>query len=588
MASEVALGAAMRANLLSLQKTNALLDTTQFRLSTGRKINSALDGAQSFFAAQSLTNRAGDLSRLLDGMGQSIQTIKQADKSVTAMTKLVEQADSIAQQARDEVSTTTQEAKIVGNANLKGVTNIDSLAGIDNGDTIVFKAYNADGTVAFNTKTVTLATDDSIEQVVAKINDVNQGLTENVIEAKLNDSGQLEIKGLNGANFTMKFETTGTAESVPDNLAMATALGFGSIAESVADGTEAANAQQYDVRVTALATPSITSVALYRDNSTEFARASDAISSAAAGASGLRTAASSTAAGTAVFNRGAAGADDNFIVGYNGKTASIAVSTSTTLQGLIDGINNDATLKGKIEATYDGTTGKLNIRAVDASVTTIQFGISEETDGETSTARFGFGLGAFGADATDIASTSSGTADPLQNVESFRLGASAGNLAKLEQDYNKLRTQIDQLAEDAGYRGTNLLNGDSLLTVFNEDRTTSLTTNGVIFSADGLGLSTANFANAARTDGILTEVRAALGSVRNFGASLANDLAVMQTREDFTKETIQTLTEGADKLTLADQNEEGARMLALQTRLQLGVTSLSLAAQSQQSVLSLF
>ncbi len=52
----------------------------------------------------------------------------------------------------------------------------------------------------------------------------------------------------------------------------------------------------------------------------------------------------------------------------------------------------------------------------------------------------------------------------------------------------------------------------------------------------------------------------------------------MQTREEFTKDTIQTLTEGADKLTLADQNEEGAKMLALQTRLQLGVTSLSLAS----------
>ncbi len=104
MNSDVALGSAMRANLLSLQKTNALLDTTQFRLSTGKKVNSALDGAQSFFAAQSLSNRASDLSRLLDGMGQSIQTIKQADKSVTAMTKLVEQADSIAQQARDEVA----------------------------------------------------------------------------------------------------------------------------------------------------------------------------------------------------------------------------------------------------------------------------------------------------------------------------------------------------------------------------------------------------------------------------------------------------------------------------------------------------
>jgi flagellin-like hook-associated protein FlgL len=101
MANEVVLGASIRANLLSLQNTNALVDTTQLRLSTGRKVNSALDNAQSFFTAQSLNNRAGDLNRLLDSMGQSIQTIKEADKAVTAISKLLDQADAIARQASD-------------------------------------------------------------------------------------------------------------------------------------------------------------------------------------------------------------------------------------------------------------------------------------------------------------------------------------------------------------------------------------------------------------------------------------------------------------------------------------------------------
>ena len=84
------------------------------------------------------------------------------------------------------------------------------------------------------------------------------------------------------------------------------------------------------------------------------------------------------------------------------------------------------------------------------------------------------------------------------------------------------------------------------------------------------------------------EVRAALASVRSFGSTLANDLSIIQTRRDFTEETINTLTAGADDLTVADQNEEGANLLALQTRQTLGVTSLSLASQSQQSVLRLF
>ena len=104
MVDKVALGASMRANLLSLQKTNSLLDTAQLRLSTGRKVNSALDDPRSFFTAQGLTNRASDLSRLLDGMGQSIQTVKAADDGVTAMTRLMEQADSIVTQAKEHLN----------------------------------------------------------------------------------------------------------------------------------------------------------------------------------------------------------------------------------------------------------------------------------------------------------------------------------------------------------------------------------------------------------------------------------------------------------------------------------------------------
>ena len=83
-------------------------------------------------------------------------------------------------------------------------------------------------------------------------------------------------------------------------------------------------------------------------------------------------------------------------------------------------------------------------------------------------------------------------------------------------------------------------------------------------------------------------MREATLAIREFNSSIANDLAVLQTRQDFTTQTIQNLNTGADKLTIADQNEEGAKLLSLQTRQQLGVTSLSLASQSQQAVLRLF
>jgi flagellin len=69
---------------------------------------------------------------------------------------------------------------------------------------------------------------------------------------------------------------------------------------------------------------------------------------------------------------------------------------------------------------------------------------------------------------------------------------------------------------------------------------------------------------------------------------LANSLSIVQTRQTFTEDLVNELEAGAEKLTVADTNEEGAKLLALQTRQQLGVTSLSLAVQSQQSVLRLF
>ena len=96
MSSDVVLSSALRSNLLTLQNTQNQIDRTQFRLATGKKVNSALDNPQNFFTAQSIGNRANDLSRLLDGIGQSIRAIEAADNGVSALTGLLEQADSIA------------------------------------------------------------------------------------------------------------------------------------------------------------------------------------------------------------------------------------------------------------------------------------------------------------------------------------------------------------------------------------------------------------------------------------------------------------------------------------------------------------
>lgn len=583
MTSDVVLTAALRNNLLSLQNTQRSIDTTQFRLATGRKVNSALDNPQSFFAAQALNNRASDLTRLLDSIGQSIQVIKAADNGVTALTQLIEQADSIAQSARDALAQGQQEAKVIGDRDLRGIDDLTDLAGVTDAgtDTIILQVTdstgaavnigNYGGAVAAQV-TLTIATNTSTQEFIDMINNIE--FTDNaaaplalggqVFEASLDDAGRLQVKTLDGNDFRVQFQTVANTDT--SNLALAADLGFGSIARLVADDTGAAN---NNVEFTAIASTALTSFAFY-DNSVpasrEIADASDTLNNL------------TDSTGATSYFANLDNAADDFQIGVNGGTMvnidlTNAANTAVTIQDFIDDINNNVSLNTLIRAAYDTTTGQVTISAIDASVKSVEIGVA----GSVQTANWGFGrnpalTGAAGVD----------------EAESIQLAAAASQLAQFEDDYNALRDQIDLLVEDTSYRGTNLLNGDDLLTYFNEDRTTSLTTQGATFTASGLNISAADFSRTDTVDAALDEIRSALEAVRDFGSSLASDLSVIQARQSFTEELINTLTTGADALTIADQNEEGAKLLALQTRQQLGVTSLSLASQSNQSILRLF
>ncbi len=97
--SDITLSAAVRQNLLTLQSTADFMSGVQNKLATGKKVNSALDNPNSFFTASGLNARASDLGTLLDDMGQSVQTIKAADKGITTITELVKSAKAKANQA---------------------------------------------------------------------------------------------------------------------------------------------------------------------------------------------------------------------------------------------------------------------------------------------------------------------------------------------------------------------------------------------------------------------------------------------------------------------------------------------------------
>ena len=367
--SDISLTASMRSNLLSLQNTQSLMDITQERLSTGKKVNSALDNPSSYYTAQSLTNRASDLSSLLDSMGQGISTIKAADEAITSITEFVDQAKAIANQARDE-------------ADKSSVTSTGKVATTNSGKAIL--------KIGADEVEVTLNAVTSVETLVTAIKNAIDG-----------DTGGLAGK------YTV-------AKSADNN----------GVTVSIADGADVEPAN----------------------------------------------------------------------ISFEG--AGIKIS-------------------GELE----------------------------------------------------------------------------DNRGAYVKRYNDILTQIDQLAKDASYKGVNLLGGDeqSLTVVFNEDRSSSLTIKGVDGSSTGLGLSEeTDWSTNAAIDAALDKVSAATNKLRSMSSEFGNNYAVVQTREEFTENLINVLEEGSDKLTLADMNEESANMLALQTRQQLAINSLSLASQAAQSVLSLF
>jgi flagellin-like hook-associated protein FlgL len=191
----------------------------------------------------------------------------------------------------------------------------------------------------------------------------------------------------------------------------------------------------------------------------------------------------------------------------------------------------------------------------------------------------------------------------VANAESLALGvttsASANNAVApvsatrttLQGNYNNILTQIDQLAGDASYNGINLLAGDTLKVLFNENGTSSLSITGVNFNSKGLGLSAASGTGFLDNNNITateTAVNAAISAVRAQTETFGTNSGTIQTRQTFEQNMINTLQTGASNLVLADQNQESANLLTLQTRQQLEISALSIANQANQSVLKLF
>jgi flagellin-like hook-associated protein FlgL len=186
-------------------------------------------------------------------------------------------------------------------------------------------------------------------------------------------------------------------------------------------------------------------------------------------------------------------------------------------------------------------------------------------------------------------------------AQSAMSASTTAELDTLENQYMNVLCQIDQLAEDSGYKGVNLLDGTTVThTVkFDETGDSKLTMTGFDAASTGATLSLVSLtasdwssaggiADLDEINSAITQLDSATTNLRSEAQKLSTNLSTITIRQDFTSNMINTLEDGAAALTNADMNEEGANMLMLQTRQQLGTTSLSLASQAAQSVLRLF
>lgn len=245
------------------------------------------------------------------------------------------------------------------------------------------------------------------------------------------------------------------------------------------------------------------------------------------------------------------------------------------------------------------TSRSLNDRASD--LTSIKSGIAEGIQVLTTTTEALTSIEDIMKQMKAVASSAKSTA-----------AADSTTRDKLSSQFNELRSQVDHLVNDASYNGVNLIKSgaDTLTVKFSEqnnvtpkrqlsiagENTTAsnlnimeATTGSAAASGSvGAGWGISDGTHAARLDSVINELDSALTTVRTTAQTFGTNASLLQIRQEFTENLVKTLESGAANLVNADLNEESANMLSLQTRQSLGSISLSIAQESEQSILRLF
>jgi flagellin len=483
MSADIVLSAGIRQNLLSLQNTAKLQETTQDRLATGKKVNSALDNAVNFFTSSALSQRAHELSNLLDSMTNGVNTLKTASNGLSSMTTTLQSMQATVTQARQDAS--WQSASYTIDATAIGVGVLKNLS---------LASGSVTGTVAVNLNGISSRAGAG-------------GLTAATAAITTNGTVTIQAPDINGGTqFTVALSTSDT---------MATAV----------------------AKINAAAGQTI----------------------AAAGGAGV--------------------------------TFTDNIGCTMTMTASVAGLGTDLGLGGAAAVTTGAPTFGPAVHTVDQMVTIINNMPSLMGSVRASSNAGQLQITNLSTVALTVTGVSGGAVDGGGLTASI-----AGNQvrANLVNQFNQLKDQLDKTAADSSFNGINLLVGDVLKLFFNELGTSTLSIqasnpNGI--NSATLGVVTASnseFQSNTALDTRLQALQSALAKVSSQASDFGSNLSIVQNRQEFTLNMINTLKQGADGLTLADTNEEGANMLALQTRQQLSVTALSLASQANQSVLKLF
>lgn len=289
-----------------------------------------------------------------------------------------------------------------------------------------------------------------------------------------------------------------------------------------------------------------------------------------------------------------------------GTGTTLTTTATTTVQALLNNINTNTSLNPA------GQSARVTASLNDAGNISIESSLNgrDQATGDTFALQFVVNTAGGGTQSQNntldiftfsgaAGGTPSSTGTGTQTVT--MLGAS--DLQEVRRSaaasFREVLSQIRNSALDAGYNGTNLLQGDFLRVAFNEENTTSITTQGRRLDASALGFSLDNasttsgdaiynFQSSQELSRALTKLTTAKTTVSGLQTTFAANSNIMTNRQDFTNAAIKNFKDGSDLLTLADINEEGANLASLQTRQQLAVQALSLANQSDQAILRLF